>query len=397
MLTENRVVLLTDMKGFTAATARQTREETARMLALHDALLTPVIRAFRGRRVKSIGDAYLVLFEAPTEALLCGVAIQDRLWDYDRRVPESQRIEVRVAVALGEVRLVRTGGADDVFGEAVNLASRIEGEAESGEVWFSEAVWWVMDRKLLSWEDLGSRQLKGFPEAVRLFRVVRGDRPDESPYGGAGLAYVTGLPPPDPDQLSRRVAAAPVRRERRRRWPLALLLLALAGSAGLAAWHATRPGFEELVQGGRLDEAELLLGSLAVDRGLDDPQVAALERRLEAARAPGGGRELRASFDAWSRALADGSPTALEWLRRQVRSSSCERRRLAARGLAASGTLEAIGPLLELAAAEPPAPAGFGTRLRHALWPSGRCGDGDIARAAIRDIERSAGAAAARR
>jgi class 3 adenylate cyclase len=387
MITENRVVLLTDMKGFTAATARQTREETARMLALHDALLTPVIRAFRGRRVKSIGDAYLVVFDAPTEALLCGIAIQDRLWDYDRRVPESHRIEVRVAVALGEVRLVRSGGVDDVFGEAVNLASRIEGEAESGEVWFSEAVWWVMDRGLLSWEDLGSRQLKGFPESVRLFRVARGDRPDSSPYGGAGLSYVTGLPPPDPEQLSRQVSSAPIRTEQRRRWPLALLLLLLGAAISLALWHHMRPTFEDLVQDGKLDEAELLLGALAVERGLDDPQVVGLDRRLEAARAPGGGGERRATFEAWSGALADGSPTALEWLRRQARSPSCERRRLAARALAAAAVHESLGPLRELASAEPPAPDDILARFVRAMWPIGRCGEGDLARAALRDIE----------
>jgi class 3 adenylate cyclase len=390
MLTENRVVLLTDMKGFTAATARQTREETARMLALHDALLTPVIRAFRGRRVKSIGDAYLVLFDAPTEAVLCGIAIQDRLWDYDRRVPETHRIEVRVAVALGEVRLVRNGGADDVFGEAVNLVSRIEGEAESGEVWFSEAVWWVMDRTLLPWEDLGSRQLKGFPESVRLFRVARGDRMDASPYGGAGLSYVTGLAPPDPEQLARQVSSAPVRTDRRR-WPFALLLLALCGTIGLAGWHLLRPSFAELVQDGRLDEAELLLGAMAVDRGLYDPELATLQRRLEAARAPGGGRELRATFEAWSGALAEGSPTALEWLHRQARAPSCERRRLAARWLGMAGVRDALGPLREIAAAEPPASNSDLARLGRAVWPSGRCGDGDLARAFLRDLEQAPG------
>jgi len=118
MRTESQVVMLTDMKGFTAATSRQTREENAHMLALHDALLMPVIGAFGGRRVKSIGDALLVLFPAPTGALLCAAAIQDRLADHAWRVVESERIEVRIALALGDVRL--DGG--DVFGEAVNLA-----------------------------------------------------------------------------------------------------------------------------------------------------------------------------------------------------------------------------------------------------------------------------------
>jgi hypothetical protein len=102
MRTENLAVMLTDMKGFTAATSRQSRAENARMLALQDMILLPVVRAFGGKRVKTIGDAYLVLFDALTAGLLCGMAIQDRLWDYRRRVPVDERIEVRIVLSRGE-------------------------------------------------------------------------------------------------------------------------------------------------------------------------------------------------------------------------------------------------------------------------------------------------------
>src|SRR3990172_9207094 len=172
MRSESRAVMLTDMKGFTAATIRQTRDENARMLALHDALLMPVVKAFGGLRVKTIGDAYLVVFGAPTEALLCGMAIQDRLWDYGQRVVEAERMEVRVVVSIGEVRIVKDGGGVDVFGEAVNLAARVEGEALPGDVWFTEAVYWAADRRRVPFEEIGYRELKGFPEKLRLFRVA---------------------------------------------------------------------------------------------------------------------------------------------------------------------------------------------------------------------------------
>ncbi len=201
MLTESRVVMITDMKGFTAATGRQTREENARMLRLHDALLSPVIAAFRGQRVKSIGDAYLVLFPAPTEALLCAAAIQDRLADHARRVVEGDRIEVRIALALGDVRLER----GDVFGEAVNLASRIEGQAESGEVWFSESMALTVDRARVPVEEMGWRSLPGIKEEVPLFRVARAATLAEGdpPYAGIGLSLVSGLAPPEPEKLLR--------------------------------------------------------------------------------------------------------------------------------------------------------------------------------------------------
>ncbi len=234
MLTESRVVMLTDMKGFTAATSRQTREENARMLRLHDALLSPVIAAFGGQLIKSIGDAYLVLFAAPTEALLCAVAIQDRLADHARRVVEGDRIGVRIALALGDVRLDR----GDVFGEAVNLASRIEGQAEAGEVWFSESIYWTLDRSRIPVEEMGWRALPGLKEEVRLFRVTQaaGHAEGYPPYAGLGLSLVAGLPRPEPEKLLRdRIRPRPAALGSGAILRLAVMAL-LLGLAGAAWW-----------------------------------------------------------------------------------------------------------------------------------------------------------------
>src|SRR5512145_3225873 len=144
------------------------------MLALQDELVLPLVRAFGGRQVKTIGDAYLVLFASPTAALLCGAALQDRLWDHGQRVPPEERIELKVVVSLGEVRLVGSGAVpQDVYGEAVNLAARVESEAAAGEVWLTEAVRLVADGAQVDVEDLGARALKGIDEDVRLYRLRR--------------------------------------------------------------------------------------------------------------------------------------------------------------------------------------------------------------------------------
>ena len=68
--TENLAIVFTDIVGYTARTSRQTREENARLLAEHDRLLLPIVRAFGGRRVKSIGDALLLTFRSPTDSVL---------------------------------------------------------------------------------------------------------------------------------------------------------------------------------------------------------------------------------------------------------------------------------------------------------------------------------------
>ncbi len=392
MQTANQVVMLTDIKGFTAATSRQTREENARMLALHDALLTPVIDAFGGRRVKAIGDAYLVLFEAPTEALLCAAAIQDRLWDHARRVGEAERIEVRIAAAMGDVRLE----ASDVFGEAVNLASRIEGEAAAGEIWFAEALYWGIDRARVPVEELGWRPLEGLPEEVRLFRVARAAAgPGQPPYGGVGLELVAGLAPPEPERLKKAVtrrhpaaaaSASPLVGTALRAGG-ALLVLALCGAA---AWWFSHPAAERAIWRGDWEGARAAVDAEAARRGADDREVLRWRGTLELARFDAGaGGSVRGGFQALSRAVAAGSREAAEQLGEEGRHEDCNRRRLAARALADSRVREALAPLEAIAQAEPPAPPPEGTleKLRRAVAGDGRCGAGDVARQGIAELE----------
>jgi class 3 adenylate cyclase len=206
--TSNLTIVFTDIKGFTERTGRQSHEENQRLLRLHDALLMPVFRAFEGRLVKTIGDAFLVVFEAPTKAVLCGMAIQDRLWDFNRQVPAAEQIHVRVAVNVGEVREDK----GDVFGEPVNIAARVEGLADAGEVVFTEAVFLAMNKAEVPAEDRGVHELKGIAHPVRVYRVpLSADRlrPEDPPYAGVGLSRAGKLPPSDPASLAQHKEIVP--------------------------------------------------------------------------------------------------------------------------------------------------------------------------------------------
>src|SRR5436190_16894349 len=103
MRTANLAIVFTDIAGFTERTARQTHEENRRLLRAHEALLKPVFRAYNGRVVKAIGDAFLVVFSSPTDAVLCGAALQDRLWEWNGQADEGLKLDVRVAINVGEV------------------------------------------------------------------------------------------------------------------------------------------------------------------------------------------------------------------------------------------------------------------------------------------------------
>lgn len=194
MRTANLAIVFTDIKGFTERTSRQTLEQNEQLLKTHNDLLAPIFRAFGGRIIKMIGDAFLVTFESPTQAVLSGMAIQDRLWEHNGQVKlTEERLDVRVAINVGEVRVE----ANDVFGEPVNIAARVEGIADAGEVFFTEAVYLSMNKAEVPSEEVGSFELKGIPGRIKIFRVPRAPHRLEAagaaaeagpPYGNLGLA-----------------------------------------------------------------------------------------------------------------------------------------------------------------------------------------------------------------
>ncbi|MFL5322604.1 MAG: adenylate/guanylate cyclase domain-containing protein [Myxococcaceae bacterium] len=191
MKTANLAIVFTDIKGFTERTSSQTLEENERLLQRHSQLLAPVFKAFGGRIIKMIGDAFMATFESPTNSVLCGVAIQDRLWLYNRTVPERERFEVRVAVNAGEVRLED----NDVFGEPVNIAARVEGIAEAGWVYFTESVYLAMNKAEVPAEEVGQFELKGIPGKVRVYRVPRAPYRVEAPTTAGGAPGAEGQAP----------------------------------------------------------------------------------------------------------------------------------------------------------------------------------------------------------
>ena len=166
--------MITDIKGFTAHTSEQTREGLTDYIRRHENLLLPVFKYFKGTVVKNLGDAFLVTFESPTDAVLCGMTVQEVLRQHNAFAEEKEKLAVRVAVNAGEVEL--KGG--DIFGEAVNITSRLEGVAEAGEVYFTEAVYQTMNRKEAPSSAVGEKTFKGIPFPIRVYKVIHDPQSD---------------------------------------------------------------------------------------------------------------------------------------------------------------------------------------------------------------------------
>ena len=167
--TENLTILFVDIAGFTATTSRQSRAENAHLLQTFESTLLPLIKRFKGNVVKSIGDALLLTFRSPTDAMLCSMALQDAMHAHNLRVPDDQKIHIRVAANLGEVRVTKK----DIFGEPVNVASRIEGVAPADEIYLSEAVYMAMNKAEVPAQEVGFKELAGIPQPVRVYCIPR--------------------------------------------------------------------------------------------------------------------------------------------------------------------------------------------------------------------------------
>jgi adenylate cyclase len=167
--TRHLTILLTDIKGFTDKTSARSRADIVRMLDEHREAVLPVLQERGGRLVKTIGDAFLMVFDSPTDAVLAGTAAQAALARRNEGRADEDRIDIRIAINCGEVSLVE----GDVFGEPVNITARIEGVAEAGEVFFTEAVYLTMNKAEVPSSEVGLLQLKGIPEKIRVYKVRR--------------------------------------------------------------------------------------------------------------------------------------------------------------------------------------------------------------------------------
>ncbi|TMJ44918.1 MAG: adenylate/guanylate cyclase domain-containing protein, partial [Alphaproteobacteria bacterium] len=132
------------------------------------AVFHPSIAEHRGRIVKTTGDGMLAEFGSVVDAVRCALAVQLGMAERNTDLPQEQRIEFRIGINVGDIIL--DGG--DIFGDGVNVASRLEGLAEPGGICLSDDAQRQVRGKLdVAFEDAGEQRLKNIARPVRVFRV----------------------------------------------------------------------------------------------------------------------------------------------------------------------------------------------------------------------------------
>jgi len=163
-----------------------------RLKALRRGLLDPKITEHRGRIVKTTGDGLLVEFASVVDAVRCAVAVQQAMPERNTGVGAESRIEFRIGINLGDVIVE----GDDIYGDGVNIAARIEALADPGGVFVSNTVHdQVRDRLPFAFDDLGEQQVKNIARPVRVYRVRDTDK-------SASALAPTVLPLPDKPSIA---------------------------------------------------------------------------------------------------------------------------------------------------------------------------------------------------
>jgi adenylate cyclase len=161
-------ILCADVHGYSRLMGDD-EEATFRTLASHRRIIDALIEQQHGRFVNSAGDSVLAEFASVVNAVQCGIEIQAALKAENAGLPENRRMEFRIGINLGDVIV----DGEQIYGDGVNIAARLESLAAPGGICISHTVHDQIKYKLpLNYQDLGEQRVKNIVDPVRVFRML---------------------------------------------------------------------------------------------------------------------------------------------------------------------------------------------------------------------------------
>ena len=204
-------IVVGDIAGYARLMGLDETGTHARVRQTFGELIEPTIDEHRGRLIKKQGDGFLAVFDSPVEAVRCAIVIQQSMVGRNLVVPDAQRMQFRIGINLGDIIV----DADDIYGEGVNIAARLEQLAEPGNILISGGVYEQIRYKLVcGYQSLGDRKVKNIVDPVPIYRVL-----------------------PDPAALPRAARGGRVR--------LGLLGAGAIALVGVGGWYASNHATEK--------------------------------------------------------------------------------------------------------------------------------------------------------
>ena len=192
-------VLAADVAGYSRLMGIDEEGTLARLKAFRKSLVDPTIASYRGRIVKTTGDGMLVEFASAVDAVRSAFEVQRGMAEQNADVPQNMRIEFRIGIHVGDIIF----DENDIFGDGVNIAARLEGIAEPGGVCISDDAYRHVRGKVeILFDDLGPQTLKNIVEPMRAWRIwVTGQNPSAI-KSGSTANEPQELPLPDKPSIA---------------------------------------------------------------------------------------------------------------------------------------------------------------------------------------------------
>jgi pilus assembly protein CpaF len=227
-------IMFTDVEGSTSLLSARGFTESHEIMKAYEQIIDERVGEHAGRRIKNLGDGYMVSFGSSRHGVECALDIQKAIADYSKLNPQ-RGIKIRIGINTGEV----VEEAGDIFGAAVNVAARVAGKAKGGEILVSDVVRQLVGPVAeIKFEYRGHYKLKGFPDRWRLHEVTPGEQPstttvfptadgfvgrdqerldikmvlDRAATGSGGMLFIAGAPGIGASRLASEVAADATRK-----------------------------------------------------------------------------------------------------------------------------------------------------------------------------------------
>ena len=192
-------ILAADIAGYSRLMGANEEGTLAQLKSVRKALVDPTIAAHRGRIVKTTGDGILVEFASAVDAVHNAVEIQRSMAEQNTAVPQDQRIEFRIGIHVGDIIF----DDNDIFGDGVNIAARLEGIAEPGGVCMSDDAYRQVRGKVeIACDDMGQQSLRNIAEPMRAWRVRLTGQAPSAVKSRLAMSQPQVLPPPDKPSIA---------------------------------------------------------------------------------------------------------------------------------------------------------------------------------------------------
>ena len=192
-------ILAADIVGYSGLMGADDEGTLERLKAVRAELVDPIIAQHRGRIFKTMGDGLLVEFGSAVDAMRCAITVQRGMDERNAPTPAEGRITFRIGINVGDVII----DGDDIYGDGVNIAARLEALAKPGGICVSARVYEdTVSRVDTAFEDLGEQALKNISRSVRVYQVQAASE--------ATASRITIR-----HQVTRRTRSLPLRHQRR--------------------------------------------------------------------------------------------------------------------------------------------------------------------------------------